>query len=76
MVSDREDLALVDLEQHYWPYLWPSTWKPWILFVHVVLTLEPVSPNSSGQPSQELFKLCLHVHCLMHQIPSISHLFT
>lgn len=50
VVSEHEDLALVDLEQHYWPYIWPSTWKPWILFVHVVLTLEPVSPNSNGQP--------------------------
>lgn len=49
VVSEHEDLVVVDLEQQYWPYLWPAAWSPWAMWVHVVLTLQDAGPASQGQ---------------------------
>ena len=42
VVSHRGDIAMIDLEQQFWPYFFPRGWKCFALWVHVILTLEDV----------------------------------
>ena len=53
MLGENDDLAMVDLEQQFWPWLWFPGWGPLALWVHIILTLKD-SDTSSGDCSVTL----------------------
>lgn len=40
VLGENDDLAMVDVEQQFWPYLWWPGWPPLALWVHIILTLK------------------------------------
>ena len=48
VLSQNEDIVMVDLEQQFWPYFFPKGWGPLALWVHVILTLEDSKTSKKG----------------------------
>ena len=49
VLGQHDDIAMVDLEQQYWPWLWWPGWPPLAIWVHVILTLENADTTRAGK---------------------------
>ena len=49
VLGQNDDIAMVDLEQQYWPWLWWPGWPPLAIWVHVILTLENADTTRAGK---------------------------
>ena len=51
VLGEHDDIAMVDLEQQYWPYFWWPGWAPLAIWVHIILTLENADSTVAGEPN-------------------------
>jgi hypothetical protein len=76
VVSQYQDLVLVDIEHQFKPFLWPFFLPPITLWVHAVLTLEPL-PGALG--GFQIVKHEDHVlwveSLLLRNLGPLSHLY-
>lgn len=66
MLSHNDDIALIDLEQQFWPYFFPRSWQCFALWVHVILTLEDGKDGQGASLSPHAMRACavaLHTLC-------------
>lgn len=69
VLSENEDIVMVDLEQQFWPYLLPKSWGPLALWVHVILTLEDSKSSKKG-----VLAACYFAHVLTHACTRLTKL--
>ena len=50
VLGEHDNIAMVDLEQQYWPYFWWPGWPPLAIWVHIILTLENADTTLAGEP--------------------------
>ena len=77
VVSHKEDMVIVDLEQQFWPYFFPQSWGPLALWVHVIITLENCKTSKKGMSAALqlilLFPFGICILCLIFALPQLMH---